>query len=156
MPGGAPGGGSGAIFDMLGKMAKSMLGGAAGPGGSGGFSPFDMLSSIGKTVFGGSSGSAAGPSSAGWGANTVLGAIAAKALEMAKAAMSGDQAGGQSQAFDIDDATAVIAGLRKPANTRGTAGAGRGHAHGAGDDQRRQGRRPHRRCRDRTPGGQTA
>jgi uncharacterized membrane protein YebE (DUF533 family) len=37
---------------------------------------------------------------------------------MAKSAMSGDQAGGQSQAFDIDDATAVIAGLRKPANTQ--------------------------------------
>lgn len=117
-PGGMPGGGPGAIFDMLGKMAKSMFGGGApGPGGSGGFSPFDLLNSIGKTVFGGSSGgSAAGPGSAGWGANTVLGAIAAKALEMAKSAMGGDQGGGQPPAFALDDATAVIAGLRKPAN----------------------------------------
>ena len=119
-PGGMPRGGSGAVFDMLSNMAKSMLGGSVpGAGGSGGVSPFDMLSSIGKTVFGGSSGgSGAGPGSAGWGANTVFGAIAAKALEMAKNAMSGDQGGGQSQTFDIDDATAVIAGLRKPANAQ--------------------------------------
>jgi uncharacterized membrane protein YebE (DUF533 family) len=118
-PGGMPGGGPGAIFETLSKLARSMFGGGApGAGGSGGFSPFDILSSIGKTVFGGSSGSGAGPGSAGWGANTVFGAIAAKALEMAKSAMSGGQGGGQSQTFDIDDATAVIAGLRKPANTR--------------------------------------
>ena len=119
-PGGMPGGGgTGAVFEMLSKMAKSMFaGGAPGAGGIGGFSPGDILSTIGKTVFGGASGSAAGPNSAGWGANTVLGAIAAQALEMAKRAMGGDPTSGQSQAFDIDDATSVIAGLRKPANTR--------------------------------------
>jgi uncharacterized membrane protein YebE (DUF533 family) len=112
--GSVPGGGSGAIFEMLGKLAQSMFGGGAPGSGGGGFSPFDILSGIGKSVFGGGSGGG-GPTSAGWGANTVLGAIAAKALEMAKSAMSG---GGQSQGFDIDDATAVIAGLRKPANAQ--------------------------------------
>ena len=47
---GMPGGGPGGLFDMLGKVAGSMLGGSASgapgaprTGGSGGFSPADIL-----------------------------------------------------------------------------------------------------------------
>ena len=115
--GAIPGGGSSsAIFDMLGKMAGSMLGGTEGapvPGG-GGFSSGDLLSSLGKMVLGGSTSSGAG--SAGAGANSVFGALAAQALVLAKRMMSGEPSAGGSQSVDIDDATAVIAGLRKPAN----------------------------------------
>ena len=115
MPGGAPGGMQGGVFDMLGKMAGSMLGGGApGAAGGGGFSA-DILKTIAKSVLGGSS-TAAGPGAAGVGATTVFGTLAAQALAMAKRMMSGEQAAGRSQPPDIDDATAVIAGLRKPAN----------------------------------------
>jgi uncharacterized membrane protein YebE (DUF533 family) len=37
---------------------------------------------------------------------------------MAKGMLSGDQSAAGSQSLDVDDATAVIAGLRKPANAR--------------------------------------
>ena len=110
------GGSSSAIFDVLGKMAGSMLGGSQGapvPGG-GGFSSGDLLSSLGKMVLGGSTSSGAG--SAGAGANSVFGALAAQALVLAKRMMAGEPSAGGSQSVDIDDATAVIAGLRKPAN----------------------------------------
>ena len=120
-PGAMPGGGSsGGIFDVLGKMAGSMLGGGAPAsdtrGGSGGLSSTDILSSIGKMVLGGSTNSGAG--SAGAGANSVFGALAAQALALAKSMMAGDQSAAGSQSIDFDDATAVIAGLRKPANAR--------------------------------------
>ena len=120
--GGMPAGGPGGIFDMLGKMAGSVLGGSASgapgaprTGGGGAFSPADILGNIGKTVFGSSAG--AGTRTAGQGASTTFGALAAMALEMARRAMAGGQDTGASQSFDIDDATAVIAGMRKPANT---------------------------------------
>ena len=121
-PPGMPGGGPGGIFDMLGKMAGSVLGGSAsgaprapGTGGSGGFSSGDILGEIGRTIFGSSAG--AGTRTAGQGASTTFGALAAIALEMARRTMTGGQGASQSQSFDIDDATAVIAGMRKPANT---------------------------------------
>ena len=121
-PAGMPGAGPGGIFDILGKMAGSVLGGgasgapgAARSGGSGGFSPGDILGDIGRTIFGGATGS--GTRTAGQGANTTFGALAAMALEMARRSMAGGQGTSQSQSFDINDATAVIAGMRKPANT---------------------------------------
>ena len=112
----------GAIFDMLGKMAGSVLGGSTTgapgsprSGSGGGFLPADILNTLGRTIFGDSGG--AGTRSAGQGANTMFGALAAMALAMAKRAMTGGQQGaGESQSFDIDDATAVIAGMRKPAS----------------------------------------
>ena len=120
-PGAMQGGGSsGGIFDVLGKMAGSMLDDGAPVsdtrGGSGGLSSTDILSSIGKMVLGGSVNSGAG--SAGAGANSVFGALAAQALALAKSMMAGDQSAAGSQSIDFDDATAVIAGLRKPANAR--------------------------------------
>jgi uncharacterized membrane protein YebE (DUF533 family) len=122
LAGGAQGGsprGGGSIIDVLGKLAGGTQGGAPGAGrssSSGGFSTGDLLGSLGKVVLGGSGGS--GTSSMGAGANTIFGALAAQALAMAKNMMSGDQSAAGSQSLDVDDATAVIAGLRKPANTR--------------------------------------
>lgn len=118
---GLPGGGSsGGIFDVLGKLAGSMLGGgtsAPAPGtGGGGFSSGDILGSLGKLVLGGSK--STGPGSAGAGTNAMFGALAAQALVLAKRMMAGEQSAGGSQSIDIDDATAVIAGLRRPANAR--------------------------------------
>ncbi|MDX2456288.1 MAG: tellurite resistance TerB family protein [Gammaproteobacteria bacterium] len=119
--GGLPAGGSsGGIFDVLGKLAGSMLGGgtsAPAPGtGGGGFSSGDILGSLGKLVLGGSK--STGPGSAGAGTNAIFGALAAQALVLAKRMMAGEQSAGGSQSIDIDDATAVIAGLRRPANAR--------------------------------------
>ena len=118
MQGGSSSGG-GSIIDILGKLAGGTQGGAPGAGrssSSGGFSTGDLLGSLGKVVLGGSGGS--GNSSMGAGANTIFGALAAQALAMAKNMMSGDQSAAAPQSLDVDDATAVIAGLRKPANTR--------------------------------------
>jgi uncharacterized membrane protein YebE (DUF533 family) len=116
----AGGGSAGTIFDMLGKMSGSVLGGGARApgtgGGSGGFASGDILSSIGKMVFGGSNNPGLG--SAGAGTVSVFGALAAQALVLAKRMMAGEQSVGGPQSIDIDDATAVIAGLRKPANAR--------------------------------------
>ena len=99
-------------------MAGGSQGGAPGAGrsSSGGFSTGDLLGSLGKVVLGGSGGS--GTSSMGAGANTIFGALAAQALAMAKNMMSGDKSAAGSPSLDVDDATAVIAGLRKPANER--------------------------------------
>jgi uncharacterized membrane protein YebE (DUF533 family) len=120
MPGGSQGGGAGSILDMLGKLAGSMQDGGS-PGGigrssSGGFSTGDLLGSIGKVILGGSGGT--GNSSMGAGANSIFGALAAQALAMAKRLMSGDNSAAESHSLDVDDATAVIAGLRKPANAQ--------------------------------------
>jgi len=116
--GGSPGGGAGSIIDILGKLSGGTQGGTPGAGrsSSGGGSTGDLLGSLGKVVLGGSGGG--GTSSMGAGANTIFGALAAQALAMAKNMMSGDQSAAASQSLDVDDATAVIAGLRKPANAR--------------------------------------
>lgn len=124
MQSGGPGGGAGSIFDILGKLAGSMQGGGSpggmGPGmgrsSSGGFSTGDLLGSIGKVVLGGSGGTSSGTMGAG--ANTIFGALAAQAIAMAMRMMSGDKSATESPSLDVDDATAVIAGLRKPANAR--------------------------------------
>ena len=118
-PGGMPGAGSGSLFDMLGKVAGSMLGGGAsahapGAGSGGSFSTADILTTLGKSVFGGSGSSGMG--SAGAGVNSVIGVLAAQALAMAKRMMAGEQTPGEPQAIDFNDANAVMAGLRKPAN----------------------------------------
>jgi uncharacterized membrane protein YebE (DUF533 family) len=113
---GGPGGG---LFDMLGKIAGPMMGG----GQSGGM-PFDMLKQVGGMVFGGQGGPNVGGSAntaAGAGALSMFGALAAQALDAAKRAMSGPgaaagtSAGSGPSGFDMDDVTAIIAGLRKPA-----------------------------------------
>lgn len=116
---GMSGAGSGALFDILGKVAGSMMGGGAsapapGAGGSGGFSTADIITTLGKAVLGGSSNSSLG--SAGAGVNSVIGALAAQALAMAKRMMAGGQNTGALQAIDTNGATAVLAGLRKPVN----------------------------------------
>ena len=122
MQGGAPGtgpnSGGGSIIDVLGKLAGGTQGSTAGTRGSssGGFSTGDLLGSLGKVVLGGSGGS--GNSSMGAGANTIFGALAAQALALANNMMSGDKSAAESPSLDVDDATAVIAGLRKPANER--------------------------------------
>ena len=113
------GAGSGALFDILGKVAGSMLGGGApapapGSGSGGGFSTADIIATLGKSVFGGSGNSGLG--SAGAGVNSVIGVLAAQALAMAKRMMAGEQAAGEPQTIDFNDANAVMAGLRKPAN----------------------------------------
>lgn len=122
MPGGFPGGKGGDVFDMLSKVAGSIFGGGGAPGASGGGGlPIDILKTIGGAIFGGSQGpvgSGAGPGAAGAGAMSIFGTLAAQAIEYAKQMMSGAGAeGGASRPqVNIDDATAVIAGMRKPAN----------------------------------------
>jgi uncharacterized membrane protein YebE (DUF533 family) len=124
MPGGMPqqGGPGGGLLDMLGKIAGPMLGGG---GGQGGGMPVDVLKQIGGAIFGGQGGpdvAASGTTAAGAGAMSVLGALAAQALEAAKQMMSGGVApgiastGGDPGTSDMDDVTAIIAGLRKPKN----------------------------------------
>jgi len=119
MPPGGPGGMGGGLFDMLSKIAGSAAGGGGAPGGAGGgFFPFEILKRIGGNIFGGSAGTGAGPAAAGAGVLSVLGALAAQAIEAVKQ-MSGGAAGQSGPAtmpVNLDDATAVIAGLRKPAN----------------------------------------
>jgi uncharacterized membrane protein YebE (DUF533 family) len=120
MPGGTPGGTGGGVFDILGKMAGSMTGGGGSPGAGGG-SPLDLLTTIGGTIFGGSggpAGSGSGPGAAGAGAMSIFGTLAAQAVEYAKQMMSGAgaQGGPGAPQLNLDDATAVIAGMRKPAN----------------------------------------
>lgn len=122
-PGGMLRGGPRSIFDMLGKIAGSLFGGGASgapsvPGGgrSGSFSPGEILDYIGRTVSGDTGG--AGSGSAGQGANTLFGVLAAWALAKARQVMTGASAGSESPAFDVDDAAAVVAGMRKPANAQ--------------------------------------
>ncbi len=123
MPGGFPGGMAGGVFDMLGKMAETVFGGAgrAPNAGSGGGLPIDILKTIGGAIFGGSQGPVgpgAGPGAAGAGAMSIFGTLAAQAIEYARQMMSGGfaQGGPGTPQIDVDDASAVIAGMRKPAN----------------------------------------
>ncbi len=124
MPGGMPqqGGPGGGLFDMLGKIAGPMMsGGSQGGGGM----PFDILKQLGGAIFSGQGGpnvASSGNIAAGAGALSMFGALAAQALDAAKQMMSG---GGSAQVpagaptgggFNLDDASAIIAGLRKPAN----------------------------------------
>lgn len=130
----AQAGGAGGLFDILGKVAGPMLGGGT-QGGSGGIT-LDMLKNIGGAVLGGSAGRAmpGGGSAAGAGAMAIFGAIAAQALAAAKGMMANANAAapmtgpnvasgaaprpGQMPNLDIDDATALIAGLRQPTNVQ--------------------------------------
>jgi uncharacterized membrane protein YebE (DUF533 family) len=120
-PQAGPSGGMGGLFDILGKMAGGALGGGAPSGQSAGGSPFDILNQIGGSIFGSGGsplGRGAGPSAAGAGAMSVFGGLAAQALEYAKRIMS-EGAAQPTRGLapsDIDDATAVFAGLRKPGN----------------------------------------
>jgi len=123
MPSGMPqqGGSGGSLFDMIGKIAGPMM---AGGGGGGGNMPFEMLKQIGGAIFSGQGGpnvAGSGTTAAGAGAMSMFGALAAQALEAAKQMMSGAAAGGPGGApsgggFNLDQASAIIAGLRKPAN----------------------------------------
>ncbi len=119
-------GGAGSLLDILGKVAGPMLGGGT-QGGSGGIT-LDMLKNIGGAVLGGSAGRGmpGGGSAAGAGAMAIFGAIAAQALAAAKGMMANANAAapgavvtpGQMPNLDIDDATALIAGLRQPASSQ--------------------------------------
>jgi len=115
MQGGMPGGG---IPDIFGKVLGGMLGGggqpgAPGPGGAGGFAG-DMLKNIAGAIFGGAGGQ--GNQAAGAGSMAIFGTLAAQALAMAQKMMTGGQldAGADRPNFQMDDATAVIAGMRPP------------------------------------------
>ncbi|HYN77318.1 MAG TPA: tellurite resistance TerB family protein [Lamprocystis sp. (in: g-proteobacteria)] len=111
---GAPGGG---IFDVLSKVAGSVLGGqgsAPSAGSLGGF-PTEILKQVAGAMLGGSG--SGGNADAGLGSMAVFGTLAAQALEMAK----GMFAGGQAQAgglpnLKMDDQTAILTGLRPPAS----------------------------------------
>jgi uncharacterized membrane protein YebE (DUF533 family) len=128
MRGGMPqqGGPGGGLFDMLGKIAGPMMGGGSQGGSS---MPFDILKQLGGAIFSGQGGpdvASSGNIAAGAGALSMFGALAAQALDAAKQMMSG---GGSAQVpagapaaapagggLNLDDASAIIAGLRKPAN----------------------------------------
>jgi uncharacterized membrane protein YebE (DUF533 family) len=110
----------GSLFDVLGKIAGPMM---SGGGQGGGGLPFDILKKLGGTIFSGQGGpnvASSGNIAAGAGALSMFGALAAQALGMAKQMMAD---GGKATApavtgggFNLDDASAIIAGLRKPAN----------------------------------------
>ena len=110
--GGGSAAGSGGLMDMLGKMAGTLSQGASdgavpagmGASGSGG----DLLGNLAGALFGGGAGSSR--STAGAGGMAMLGGLALEALRK----MGGASAATQS--LDIDDATRLVAGLRKPAN----------------------------------------
>ena len=117
---GRPGGG---LFDMLGKIVGSMPSGSGGSGGSN--MPVEILKQLGSAIFSGQGGpnvAGSGTTAAGAGALSMFGALAAQALEVARQMMAGGPASGGTAtgsgagAFNMDDLTAVIAGLRKPAN----------------------------------------
>jgi uncharacterized membrane protein YebE (DUF533 family) len=126
MPGGAPGGG---VFDVLSKIAGSVLGGAAGgaPGAGapgmggagmggmsapgGGFSA-DILKQVAGAVLGG--GAPGGNAAAGAGSMAIFGTLAAQALEMAKSMMGGGEPPAGMPDIRMDDQSAVIAGMRVP------------------------------------------
>ncbi len=130
MPGGVPGGmPGGGIFDILSKAAGSMFGGgqggapgmggpsgmgsAPGMGGMGGGFPAEILKQIAGSMLGGEG--PGGNAAAGAGSMAIFGTLAAQALEMAKSMMGGGQppAGGMPN-IQMDDQTAVIAGMRAP------------------------------------------
>jgi len=110
--GGGSAAGSGGLMDMLGKMAGTLSQGASdgavpagmGASGSGG----GLLGNLAGALFGGGAGSSR--STAGAGGMAMLGGLALEALRK----MGGASAAAQS--LDIDDATRLVAGLRKPAN----------------------------------------
>jgi uncharacterized membrane protein YebE (DUF533 family) len=102
------------VFEMLGKVAGAMLGGRQGgaPGMGGGL-PLDILKQVAGSMLGGSAGS--GNMAAGAGAMTVFGALAAQAIEVAKRMLSeGQVQSGAPSQIQMNDATAVMAGLRPP------------------------------------------
>jgi uncharacterized membrane protein YebE (DUF533 family) len=128
MPQGMPqqAGPGGGLFDILGQVAGPMMRGGGQGGGRGGGMAIDALQQIGRAIFSGQGGpdvAASGTTAAGAGAMSMFGALAAQALEAAKKMMAGDGAhatapsGGGSSGFGMDQAAAIIAGLRKPANT---------------------------------------
>jgi uncharacterized membrane protein YebE (DUF533 family) len=126
MPGGASGGG---MFDVLSKIAGSVLGGGAGgdpgagapgmgggamggmPGSGGGFSA-DILKQVAGAVLGGAS--PAGNAASGAGSMAIFGTLAAQALEMAKSMMGGGEPPAGMPNIRMDDQSAVIAGMRVP------------------------------------------
>jgi len=127
MPGGAPSGmPGGGMFDILTKVAGSMLGGGqrAAPGaggapgmggmpGMGGGFPAEILKQIAGSMLGG--GAPSGNAAAGAGSMAIFGTLAAQALEMAKSMMGGaEPAAGGMPNIRMDDQTAVIAGMRAP------------------------------------------
>jgi len=124
-PGGMPprGGPGSSLFDMLGKIAGPMLSGSRGSGGSN--VPVEILKQIGSAIFSGQGGpnvAGSGTTATGAGAMSMFGALAAQALDVARQMMSGGPASGGAPAgsrpggSDMDDVTAIIAGLRKPSN----------------------------------------
>ena len=124
MPGGTPqqGGPGGGLFDMIGKIAGPMMSGGGSPAGGGGL-PFDMLKQIGGAIFSGQGGpnvGGSGTTAAGAGALSMFGVLAAQALQAAQGMMSAGASSGAPSAgsggFNLDEASAIIAGLRKPAN----------------------------------------
>jgi uncharacterized membrane protein YebE (DUF533 family) len=121
MPSGGPpqqGGSGGDLFDILGKIAGPMMGSSGGSGAT----SVDILKQIGGAIFSGQGGpdvSGSGTTAAGAGAVAIFGALAAQALQVAKQMMStntGSAGAPASGGFDLDEAAAIIAGLRKPAN----------------------------------------
>jgi uncharacterized membrane protein YebE (DUF533 family) len=120
-----PGAGGGGLVDILGKLAGPMLGGGAAPAGQGSSLPMDLIKTLGGAILGGATGKgASGGSALGAGALAMFGAIAAQALGAAKGMMANAQASGMQPmgapatgakpGLDIDDASALIAGLRRP------------------------------------------
>jgi uncharacterized membrane protein YebE (DUF533 family) len=116
MQGGAPGGG---MLDVFSKMAGSMMGGGQGgaPGvggmpGMGGGLPTDILKQVAGAVLGG--GAPGGNAAAGAGSLAIFGTLAAQALEMAKSMMGGSQPPAGMPKVQMDDQTAVLAGMRPP------------------------------------------
>jgi uncharacterized membrane protein YebE (DUF533 family) len=105
-----------------------MLTGGAAPAGQGSSLPMDLIKTLGGAILGGATGKglSGGGSALGAGALAMFGAIAAQALGAAKGMMantqgaglapSGASGAGGKPGLDIDDASALIAGLRRPAN----------------------------------------
>jgi hypothetical protein len=97
-------------FDILGSL---MQGGMRPSGGR-------LERTLGNQGLGGPGGMyGSGPGAAGAGAMSILGTLAAQAVEYAKQMMSGAgaQDGPGAPQLNLDDATAVIAGMRKPMET---------------------------------------
>jgi uncharacterized membrane protein YebE (DUF533 family) len=111
--GGTPGGG---MFDVLSKVAGAMMGGQGGTSAMGGF-PTEILKQVAGAVLGGQA--APGNTATGAGSLAVFGTLAAQALEMAKGVFGGAQAqaGGPTN-VRMDNQTAVLAGMRAPANAQ--------------------------------------
>ncbi len=124
MPG--AGGGSGTLGDLLGSLIGG--GSSAAPTRTGmqtggqGAPTGDLLKNLAGAIFGGSAGH--GSQAAGAGSMAIFGALAAQALAMAKKMMSGQaepgagipniQPGTRMPNLEIDDADAVLAGIRPP------------------------------------------